>query len=166
MEILLVRHGLAGKPDAAAYPDDDQRPLTPKGRKEFKRAGKGLRGLRLKTEKILVSPAQRTRETAELLARSLDLAEKDILVVPELHHAVAPASALARLSRLRLPRRIALVGHEPWLGEFLSILVAGDTRARFGFAKGGAAMVETTALDKDIGSLVWLMTQDQLSALA
>ncbi|MEO7427277.1 MAG: histidine phosphatase family protein, partial [Fibrobacteria bacterium] len=114
MEILLVRHGQAGKPDAAAYPDDDLRPLTPKGRKEFKRAGKGLRRLRPETEKILFSPAERTRETAELLARSLDLAEKDLLEVPELHHGVSPAGALARLTRLRLPRRVALVGHEPW----------------------------------------------------
>jgi phosphohistidine phosphatase len=166
MEILLVRHGQAGKPDAATYPDDDQRLLTPKGRKAFKSAGKGLRSLGLGTEKILVSPAERTRETAELLARALDLGEKDILAVAELHHAIAPVKALGRLSRLRLPRRIALVGHEPWLGEFLALLIAGDTHARFGFAKGGAGLVEATSFAKDKGSLVWLMTQDQLAALA
>ena len=83
---------------------------------------------------------------------------------------MAPDKALARLSRLGLPRRIALVGHEPWLGEFLSLLIAegpeGKARAHIEFAKGGAALVDAPKLAKGQGRLLWLMTQDQLSALA
>ena len=140
--------------------------MTPKGRKAFLRAGKGLRALGLGTDSILASPAERTKATAELLARSLGLAEKGITLIPELHHGTAPAKAMARLSRLGLPRRIALVGHEPWLGEFLSLVISGETRAQIEFAKGGACLVEAPRLAKGSGRLLWLLTQDQLATLA
>jgi phosphohistidine phosphatase len=166
MEILLVRHGQAGKSDSKAYPDDDLRPLTAKGRKAFKRAAKGLRSLGLKPGKILASPAVRTRTTAELLARGLGLDKKSIRETPELHHAVSPAKALEKLSRMRLPGSVALAGHEPWLGEFLSLLIAGDTRARIELDKGGACLVEAADLGRKKGRLLWLMTQDQLASLA
>ncbi len=120
----------------------------------------------METEKILASPAERARGTAALLARALGLAEKGILIVPELHHEVDPAKGLGKLSRLGLPRRIALVGHEPWLGEFLSLLIGGDARSRIEFSKGGACLVDAPKLAKGQGRLLWLMTQGQLSALA
>ena len=166
MKILIVRHGQAGKPDAKIHPDDDLRPLTSKGRKAFKRAAKGLHSLGPKPGKILTSPAERTRQTAELLARGAKLDERRILKAEELHHEAAPAKALIALSRKRLPGAIALVGHEPWLGRFLSLLVAGNENVRFELDKGGACLVESPSLTKGKGRLVWLMTQEQLAALA
>jgi phosphohistidine phosphatase len=168
MEILLIRHGLAGKADPEAFPDDDLRPLTPKGVKAFKRAAKGLRRLDLEPARIVTSPAVRTRRTAELFADGIGFDRKRIEDMRELHHAIAPAKALAALARgfrKRPPRCMALVGHEPWLGEFLSLLVAGDTRAGFEFDKGGACLIEAPSLAKGKGRLLWLMTQDQLASL-
>lgn len=166
MDILLVRHGQAGKADPKTHPDDDLRPLTAKGRKLFKRAAKGLRSLGLKPGKILASPAERTWTTAELLADGLRLKGMRITKAPELHHAVSPAKALEKLSRMRLPASLAMVGHEPWLSEFLSLLIAGDTRAGIELDKGGACLVEADGLGRKKGRLIWLMTQDQLAALA
>ncbi|HKP95980.1 MAG TPA: histidine phosphatase family protein [Fibrobacteria bacterium] len=166
MRILIVRHGQAGKADPGKHPDDDLRPLTPKGRKAFRRAAKGLRSLGPEPGIILSSPAARARQTAELLARALGLAAGRIADAPELHHAADPAEALARLSRRRLRGTVALVGHEPWLGEFLSLLVAGDKRARFALDKGGACLVESPSPAKGKGRLHWLLTQEQLAGLA
>ncbi len=167
IRILLVRHGLAGKADAKAYPDDDLRPLTGKGRKAFKKAVKGLLCHAREPGKILTSPALRTRQTAELLAKGFGLKSKSIAVVPELHHQVSPAKALDRLARMRLPRSVILVGHEPWLGEFLSLLIAGGAnQAKAEMDKGGACLVECESLDRGKGVLHWLLTQEQLGALA
>jgi phosphohistidine phosphatase len=167
IRILLVRHGLAGKADPKAHPDDDTRPLTAKGRKAFKKAARGLRAQSVAPALILTSPALRARQTAELLADGLGLKEKAIRAMPELHHSVPPAKALARLARMRLPRALALVGHEPWLGEFLSLLIAGgaDT-ARAELDKGGAGLVHADSPAKRGGVLVWLLTQEQLASLA
>jgi phosphohistidine phosphatase len=169
MNLLLVRHGLAGKADPACWPDDDKRPLTEKGRKTFKAAAKGLRAQGTKPALILASPALRTRQTAAFLAKALGLEDGAVRNWDALHHSRSPAMALAGLERQGLPESAALVGHEPWLGEFLSLLIAGETGAGLKFAKGGAARVEIPdggKRAKGRGRLVWLLTQDQLAALA
>lgn len=166
MQILLIRHGLAGKADAKKFPNDDLRPLTEKGHKACKRAVKGLRGLDLKPKVILTSPTLRTGSTADILARGLGLDGKFVRIAKELHHSLPPSRALAKLSRMRLPDSIALVGHEPWLGEFLSLLITGNADAQVKLAKGGAAWLETDGLKPGKGRLIWLMTQEQLAALA
>jgi phosphohistidine phosphatase len=167
IHILLVRHGLAGKPDPASWPDDDLRPLTGKGRKAFKQAARGLRSQAPEPSRILTSPALRTLQTAELLADGLRLEKKAVRIVPELHHGVAPAKALETLAHMKLPRSMALVGHEPWLGEFLSLLIAGGAKyASAALDKGGACLVEAESMDRGKGVLRWLLTQDQLRDLA
>jgi phosphohistidine phosphatase len=171
MDLLLVRHGLAGKADASVWPDDDLRPLTAKGRKAFKAAAKGLKkGLKSEGARptlILTSPALRTRETAAILAKALGLPGRALKDWDALHHARSPEKALSLLGRQKLPKGAALVGHEPWLGEFLSLLICGRTDAGLEFAKGGAARVEIPAdgRAKGRGRLHWLLTQDQLAAI-
>jgi phosphohistidine phosphatase len=179
MDLLLVRHGLAGKADASVWPDDDLRPLTPKGRKAFKAAAKGMKRQGPRPTLILTSPALRTRETAVILAKVLGLGGRALKDWDALHHGRDPEKALAMLARQKLPKTAALVGHEPWLGEFLSLLLFGRTGAGLGLDKGGAAYVEIAdgakaqlvlgpkgeALGKGRGRLHWLLTQDQLAAL-
>lgn len=166
MELLLVRHGLAGKADPEACPDDDLRPLTDKGRKAFKRAAKGLGAQDIQPLLILSSPALRSRETAGILAKAMGAGK--VRNLPEAHHSRSPADALKAFAAMRLPRAVALVGHEPWLGEFLGLLIAGTRATASEFAKGGAALVRFPAGKPAAGKgvLVWLLTQDQLAALA
>ena len=171
-KIILVRHGLAGKADASRFPDDDLRPLTGKGKQAFAKAARGLRALDILPVRIHASPALRTWQTAEILAQALGLKRGAIKSIPELHHHSPPASALAKLARLARPDRskaasaLVLVGHEPWLGEFLSLLVAGGPGAHFHLAKGGACQVHAEAVEPGGGRLEWCLTQDQLRALS
>ena len=169
MDLLLVRHGLAGKADQGAWPNDDLRPLKPEGRKAFKAAARGIAKQGPSPTLILTSPAVRTRETAFLLGKAFGLRDRDVRDWGALHHTQDPAKALAALRRQRLPRAAALVGHEPWLGEFLSLLLCGRAGAGLEFAKGGAACIEIPdggVRAKGRGRLRWLLTQDQLAALA
>ena len=165
MRIYVIRHGLAGQADESRYPDDDERPLTSKGRKAFREAARGLLSLEATPARIFSSPALRALQTAEILARVAGLTAKSVIPMEQLHHAARPAAALTRLARMRLPATFALVGHEPWLGEFVSLLVTGRATGGIKLAKGGACLVKAEAARPGEGVLRWLLTQEQLWSL-
>src|SRR5579862_9064812 len=58
LDLLIVRHGPAGDRDewAKSGKDDDERPLTPRGTREMRRAAKGLRKLVGAIDAIGTSP--------------------------------------------------------------------------------------------------------------
>jgi phosphohistidine phosphatase len=165
MEILLVRHGLAGKPDPARFPDDDRRPLTPKGRKAFARAAEALAASGASPRAVYASPARRTVQTAALLADALGLAGGGRIEAPCLHHSFTARKALAGIAALKPPAAFALVGHEPLLGEIAQLLVAGKAGPGMPLRKGGACLLEAPSLSPGRARLLWCLTQDQLVAL-
>lgn len=133
MDLLLVRHAIAEDPRADI--DDAERALTPEGEGRFGRAVEGLRRLGLRADACWHSPWRRATETAALL-RPIVAAPPE--VEPLL--AVAPGRALlARLADLPDERTLALVGHQPWLGELAAWLCLGDAAAAPGLRvrKGG-----------------------------
>jgi phosphohistidine phosphatase len=174
MRLLIVRHGLAGKADPGTWPDDDLRPLTPKGLRAFARAAAGLRRACPETGAVFASPALRTLQTAWILAKALGMKRKEVVPVPALHHAASPRAALKALSRRAPAGDFAVVGHEPNLGELASLLVSGSPRgAALPLGKGAACLIEIAggsgggadSLAPGAGRLLWSMTQDQLAAL-
>lgn len=171
MWILVVRHGLAGKRDSRKFPEDDLRPLTPKGRKSFAKAARGLAapaalgGKGRSPETVFASPVLRALETARILAKAVPLGRESVIPVPALHHARPARAGLAALARLHPPSAFAVVGHEPNLGEIVSLLISGTAGAGTPLEKGSACLIEADALAPGAGRLVWSMTQDQLAAL-
>jgi phosphohistidine phosphatase SixA len=74
------------------------------------------------------------------------------------------ASVMTHLARVAKRRRIALVGHEPELGELAAHLI-GAGRA-LAFKKGGICRIDLGALSaKKTGSLVWFITPKALRKL-
>ncbi|UJR79897.1 SixA phosphatase family protein [Sandaracinus amylolyticus] len=138
MDVFVVRHAIAE--DAAAGQDDAERALTPDGIRRFERAVKGMRALDLTFERVLHSPWRRARESAELLAPIVSgpLEETPLL-------AKAPSPALYEaLSRHTEEGPIAIVGHQPWLGEAIAWLALGDAKlgATIDLKKGGVVWLE------------------------
>ena len=131
MQLLLIRHAIAE--DGA---EDDARALTEKGRKRFEEVVRGLDALDLRLDLVLHSPKLRAVQTAELLA---PLVDGEVQVTGLL--AEAPGQAL--LKHLR-GEAVAVVGHQPWLGELLGLLLTGETRhgAAFELKKGAVARLE------------------------
>jgi phosphohistidine phosphatase len=67
-----------------------------------------------------------------------------------------PVSVLAELARAARRRRIALVGHEPGLGELAAHLI-GAGRA-LPFKKGGICRIDVESLtSRRPGALVWFV---------
>ncbi|MER3444431.1 MAG: phosphohistidine phosphatase SixA [Meiothermus sp.] len=135
MKLFLVRHAIAA--DALPGQDDDARPLTPEGIERFGRMVRALEKLSVGFDRIYFSPKLRAVQTADLLMPLLE-GEAEAEVTPYL--AEPPSSAL--LEQLR-GESVALVGHEPWMGELCAWLVTGERRGEhFPFKKGGVAHLE------------------------
>jgi phosphohistidine phosphatase len=134
MELFVIRHAIA-VPGSMFLADVD-RPLSPKGRKRFAEAVLGLQCLKVRFDRLYHSPWLRAVETAELLAPVLD---GKAVCSPAL--ACAPSQGL--LDALR-GARVALVGHEPWLGELVAWLTTGvpPHGSVFAFKRGGVAWLE------------------------
>lgn len=155
VEIYLIRHGLAAE-RGENYPDDTKRPLTQRGIERLKREGRGLVALDVMFEVILTSPLVRARQTAETIADAFrtrpQVVNTDALAPGGTHNALI--DELAKHSRRK---RIALVGHEPGIGELAARLIG--LRRPFEFKKGAICRIDVHALPPTgPGQLHWFLT--------
>jgi phosphohistidine phosphatase len=153
-ELYLVRHAIAAE-RGPEWPDDTLRPLTERGISRFKGVVGGLRWLDLSLDEVLTSPLVRAKQTADLLAGGLNQVPV-VKILDALAPGYAPAATMSQVARSARGRRVALVGHEPALGELAAYLI-GAPRA-LPFRKGGACRIDVEGLSsKRAGTLVWFM---------
>jgi len=164
MEVFLIRHGVAYERSHKRWPNDALRPLTPSGRRKFRKAARGLAGCLPKSVVLLTSPYVRARDTATILAKA-GLRGQPIECA-ELAAGV-PASKAFELLRIRKEKSIALVGHEPNLSSFLSAALAAErARLEIDFKKGGAACIEFAGrVEPGSGLLKWMLPPRVLRSL-
>lgn len=139
MTLLLFRHAAAAPADpdeaatAGAQAADAARPLTARGRRRFRRMARRVARQGYRIDRLLHSPMRRAVETAELLTPAL---EGTTAVCPEL--AAPPTEAMLALFQGDC---VAIVGHEPWLGETVRMLTgAGALGLRW--RKGGLVVLD------------------------
>lgn len=122
-ELLILRHA---KSDwDAGIASDFKRPLSKRGKRDAPRVGAWLYREGLVPDLVISSPAQRARQTAEKVCKSMDYSKKKIRWQDEVYGASAP-SLLHLLGRCSPEARIVLlVGHNPGLEELL-VYLAGD----------------------------------------
>ena len=114
MDLILWRHAEAepGEPDLG-------RRLTSKGRKQAERMAAWLEHRLPETTRILVSPAERTQQTALALGRRYRTSRE---VAP----GASAASILAAAGWPDAREPVLVVGHQPTLGEVAAFLLAGE----------------------------------------
>ncbi|MDE2400060.1 MAG: phosphohistidine phosphatase SixA [Burkholderiales bacterium] len=119
MDLILWRHAQAQLLSASAPSDDLARQLTGKGERQAERMAAWLNQRLPEMTRILVSPAQRTQQTARALGRSFKTVES-----------IAPGGCVdellqaARWPKARDP--VLLVGHQPTLGMLAARLLTGQ----------------------------------------
>ena len=161
-ELYFVRHGLAEE-RGDAWPDDTKRPLTEEGMSRLRKAVRGLAGMGVSIDVVLTSPLVRARQTADLLAGGLD-PRPSIVNVDSLAPAGSYAAVLADLEKHSRKCRLALVGHEPMLGELAARLIG--SRHPIEFKKGGVCRIDVEDLPPaGPGDLRWMLTPKILRAL-
>ena len=167
MNLFILRHGLAIEPGSSGYAKDSERPLTPKGERKLWKIADAMEELELRFDWILSSPYLRARQTAEIVAESLDLRKQ-----LEFSEHLTPAGSAKKLVTLinhRKPpaKEVLLVGHEPYLSELISLLVAGDTQSAVLMKKGGLCKLTLEQLEAQrCARLEWLLTPKQLCLMA
>ena len=162
-ELYLVRHAIAAE-RGDEWPDDTKRPLTAVGVNRFREVVEGLGELDVTIDEIFTSPLVRAKQTADLLAAGVD-GKAAVKVLDALAPGHSPAVVLSQLAKAAKRRRIALVGHEPDLGELAAHLI-GAQRA-LPFKKGGVCRIDVAGLTaKSAGALTWFATPKMLRSVA
>ncbi|MBE0567308.1 MAG: histidine phosphatase family protein [Krumholzibacteria bacterium] len=148
--LYFVRHGRA---DRAAWTgdDDDERPLTPAGRRRLARQAETVAGLDLGVDLILTSPLVRARQTAAVLAAALD-PPGGVVVEPQLGFGFDVAALAELLAVHGGADRILLVGHEPSFSTVIGGIVGG---ARLTCRKASLIRVDLDTQEPPRGSLEW-----------
>jgi phosphohistidine phosphatase len=130
--LVLIRHA-----KAADGPVDIERPLAPRGVKDARAVGRWLAGAGITPDRVVVSPAQRARETWTGAAAGLSGAPD-----PEVDERIYDNTVETLLEIIReTPADVAtlvLVGHNPSFAELAYQLDdgTGDREARQDLAAG------------------------------
>ena len=126
--LFLVRHA---KAELAVGRVDYERKLTGRGRNDAKRVANALAARRILPDILIHSGAARAKETAEIFAvawrRSVELREQTWLYDASLTTLLDHTRALSEQHE-----RVALVGHNPGLGELATALARSDAEPDVG----------------------------------
>jgi phosphohistidine phosphatase len=118
MNLYLVQHG-----ESKSEEEDPERRLTDKGIGEVQKVAKFLSALRLSVTAVWHSGKPRARQTAELVAEAIgasDCIEQQEGLAPK--DKVAPTKKALEQSS----GDVMIVGHLPFLGKLVALLVTDD----------------------------------------
>jgi phosphohistidine phosphatase len=154
LELYLIRHGIAAE-RGPEYPDDSKRPLTNRGIAALRAEAKALNALKIGFDVIIASPLTRTKQTADALAETLTT-KPPIILSDALAPAGTPAAVIHEVVKHTKKTRIALVGHEPNIGELAARLIGA--RSPITFKKGAICRIDFDVLPpKALGQLRWFL---------
>jgi phosphohistidine phosphatase len=163
LELYLIRHGLAAE-RGEEFPDDSKRPLTNDGISRLRKEAKGLDALDVGFDQILTSPLVRAKQTAEVFAELMK-SKPPVHMTDALTPAGGPAAVIQELGKHMRKARIALVGHEPNMGELAAHLIGA--KVPIAFKKGAVCRIDFAIFPpKGKGQLVWFVTPRMLRKLA
>jgi phosphohistidine phosphatase len=164
--VYLFRHAIAEERDPLNGGDDFARALTRRGIERMNRNVQGLSSIGVQLQAIWTSPLIRARQTADLLVPLLDRPCQVVTTVD-----LAPGgdhdTVLSQIARLEGIDAVALVGHEPDMGELGSRLLFESQSYAMTFKKGGVACIEVDESHASLrGILRWMLTPKQMNAMA
>ena len=121
-ELILLRHAHAEA--AADGLADMDRPLSAVGQAEAEAAGRWLRDNHLLPDRVICSPARRTRETLEAVLGLTGYVEQRL---DERVYEATPGTLAALVDEHREVERLLLVGHNPGLEQLVALMSSGQS---------------------------------------
>ncbi|MSR68858.1 MAG: hypothetical protein EXS17_00705 [Phycisphaerales bacterium] len=140
MQLFIVRHAKAAERDVTTLSHDSLRPLTNGGAEKFARLAKRVGRLFAPPELVLASGYVRAWETARILEESAGWPAPLRCAALECDAQNQVAAVSAALIE-RSATSLAIVGHEPFLSEFIGQLI-GAGSASIEMDKGAVALLE------------------------
>jgi len=130
MVIYLVQHA-----EAKSREEDAERGLSEKGFQDIQRVATFLQD-RIGADRILYSTKKRARQTAEILADTLNI--EYVEEAPDLDPMADPGVWSARLASMT--EDVMLVGHLPHMERLASLLLAGNPEQSVVLYKPGTVL--------------------------
>ena len=168
--LLLVRHA---KAEPSIGRDDYERKLTERGRADARRVAEALAARRFLPDILLHSGAARAKETAEIFAAEW---RSKVAVEEEARLYDASLTTLLDCTRAlgRAHKRVALVGHNPGLGELATALTGSGaepevSRLAAKYPTGAVAILDFAIqrweeVERKSGMLALYLTPAELEA--
>lgn len=121
IELMMMRHA---KSDWSSHTADIDRPLNSRGSQDALSMGAFLEQMSLVPDKMIVSPARRTQQTAELLLENLSVDEQQVHVDRELY--LADTETLLEIIELYATdnQRLLILAHNPGMDDIVSYLAS------------------------------------------
>jgi phosphohistidine phosphatase len=166
MRLLVVRHAIAEDREAFArsHKDDATRPLTPDGRRKMERAALGLKELVPELDLLAASPYKRALETAEIIGGAYD--GMSVERVQELAPGAGVDRVVSWLAERHARGCVAVVGHEPDLGQLVCALLASTNGPFLELRKGAACLLELAGpVKRGAATLDWFLGPKHLRLL-
>ena len=139
-ELVLLRHAHA-EPASAGQSDMD-RPLSPEGLAEAEAAGRWLAENKLIPDRVLCSPARRTRETVEAVLAAVGYVDQRL---DDGIYDATPGTLAALADAHREADRLLLVGHNPGLEQLAALMHSGQSGDFRGMPPGGVVVLTLPA---------------------
>lgn len=159
LALYLIRHGLAAE-RGKDYPDDSKRPLTNSGITALRKEASALTELDVTFDIIISSPLVRAKQTADVIAQGL-AGKPPVILSDALSPAGSQSSLFQELGKHMRKASIALVGHEPNMGELAARLLGA--KGAIEFKKGAICRIDFEVFPpKGLGTLRWLATPRML----
>lgn len=158
MLLLLMRHAEAAERDEKRYPDDNLRPLVRKGKKTQRAVSKDLRRRKLVPDRVFSSPWKRAWQTARILVEETGLPKKARVACQALAGPPDLVALAVELGPLASDGTIALVGHDPWIGELAALLLTKNAAGlNIDFAKSGVMGIGIAGFTTGAGTLKFFL---------
>jgi phosphohistidine phosphatase len=143
MKLYVLRHGEAAEHGDPRY-KENERPLTSKGIQRTKQLAHALDEMEIVFDRILSSPLTRASQTAEIVAKRM---QKPVEFTDALTPSGNMKALVDALNHLRpIPASAVIVGHEPYLSGFISLLCVGGPDLPIKLKKGGLCRLEVDHL--------------------
>jgi phosphohistidine phosphatase len=131
----------------------------------MQKIARGLKELDAEIDLLITSPYVRAVGTTKILRKAFDL-KKDEVVETEHLSPLGYGDQLIELINEKYAdvENIALVGHEPFLSNLVSVLVTGDPNLSLTLKKGGVCRLSVDTLQYGrCAILEWLFYPSQLA---
>src|ERR1700692_2197856 len=154
MIVYFLRHGNAGQKRVNPV-QDEKRPLDKEGIEQCRYVGRLLYSMDTHVDLILSSPLKRATQSASMVGNEIAYEQK-IELTPALRPSASYEAFRDLLHAVSGLEAVMVVGHNPNLSRFLSLMVTGGlSNNAMEMKKGSVARVE---LGQKRSLLQWMVT--------
>jgi len=161
MILYFLRHASAGH-HVANPAQDEKRPLDPQGIEQCTQMGRALNALDVHVDAVISSPLKRATQTASLVANEIGFDGK-LQLTPALRPSAQIEAFRELLDKHAKLEAVMVVGHNPSLSQFLSLLISeGASDSSVELKKCAVARAD---LSGTMAILKWILTPKILQSL-